>query len=95
MNLATNQEAYGRYKEFRSDRIGCQCRLADEWFRNNVPATERARRRGANDRYYGRAYNPSVLTSRLGHTRPCCLPSEFEAYKNGWDNEEERKDWRE
>lgn len=92
-SLATDRIALERYSEARRLRVIHQCRLADEKFVKTVFHVERARRRGGSDRYYGRKYSPAVLVGHLGQTRPAYTPSEIAGYKDGWDNETDKKEW--
>ena len=55
------------------------------------------RDRGSADRYYGRRYEPHYYPS--GTEKGIRIDGVFmteeqvTAYKNGWDNEEDRKEW--
>ena len=53
--------------------------------------------RGSADRYYGRPYNPHFWPSGtekgIKVTKSQMSKSEIEAYRYGFDNEEDRKNW--
>lgn len=91
--LATNQIAFARFKEVRADRLTRQIHLAAEAYCKNVPAVERARQAGAADRYYSRKFNPRVKTGQGPGDRAAYSPSEIAAYRYGFDNETDRKEW--
>jgi hypothetical protein len=91
--LETDQKAFARYKVMRAMRIDCQLRIADEKFVKTISPLDRARSRGGADRYYGRKFAPSVLVGYAGKVRPAYSPKEIAAYKEGWENETDRKEW--
>jgi hypothetical protein len=55
------------------------------------------RDRGSADRYYGRRYEPHYYPSGTGKgiriIEVLMTKEQVTAYKDGWDNEEDRKEW--
>lgn len=53
------------------------------------------RDRGSADAYYGRPKNPHKYKGPTGHGPEIKLtdPQEIAAYNDGYDNQEDRKDW--
>jgi len=53
--------------------------------------------RGSADRYYGRRYEPHYYPSGTGKgiriIEVLMTKEQVTAYKDGWDNEEDRKEW--
>jgi hypothetical protein len=53
--------------------------------------------RGSADRYYGRPYSPHFWPEGTSHGTMVrsfeMSDTEIAAYKYGWDNEDDRKDW--
>ena len=63
----------------------------------NLPRHGSPQDRGSADAYYGRRYDPhyyvgaSLQSERVGKDN--MTVGEIEAYRYGYDNEEDRKDW--
>lgn len=52
--------------------------------------------RGSADAYYGRKFNPHYYIGATGRGLPIKIDPdtpEFDAYKAGWDEEDDRKNW--
>ena len=53
--------------------------------------------RGSADRYYGRRYEPHYYPNGTGKgiriIEVLMTKEQIADYKDGWDNEEDRKDW--
>ena len=57
---------------------------------------EAAQDRGLTDAYYGRPANPNMWLDSLGTkvlTREQMTREEIAAYREGYDNQDDRKDW--
>ena len=65
-----------------------------------APAHGSPEDRGSADRYYGRRFRPHKRTPGPGNDWARFIetedltPDEIEAYRRGWENEDDRKDWR-
>ena len=66
-------------------------------YKTDLPPHGSPQDRGSADRYYGRPYNPHFWpcgTSKGDRVPESAMTeSEISAYKYGWDNELDRKDW--
>lgn len=63
---------------------------------NNINGHGSATDRGSADRYYGRPYHPHYYVGATSFTPMVdtnLTPEEIAAYKSGWDNEDDRKEW--
>lgn len=64
---------------------------------DNLPMHGSPQDRGSADRYYGRFYDPHFWPAGTSHGRKVITSEmtedEIAAYKYGWDNENDRKDW--
>ena len=64
---------------------------------NELPKHGSPMDRGSADAYYGRPYEPHWYPEGTGHgkriTEAEMTPDEIEAYRYGYMNEEDRKDW--
>jgi len=64
---------------------------------DEIPRHGSPQDRGSADAYYGRAYDPhyyvgdSLQSERVG--KESMSEGEIKAYRYGYDNEEDRKDW--
>lgn len=94
MQLATNQIAYGYYKEAKLNRQNREAELRDKMFVTHFSSEERARDAGSADAYYGRPLSPKVKTTLLGGFRTAYSPIEIAAYTEGYKSETDCKDWR-
>jgi len=65
--------------------------------KTKIPKHGSPQDRGSADRYYGRMYNPHFWPEGTNKgfivTKDSMTKLEIAAYKYGWDNEEDKKDW--
>ena len=66
-------------------------------YKTELPPHGSPQDRGSADRYYGRLYSPHFwpLGTEKGDMieKASMTQAEIAAYKYGWDNEKDRKDW--
>ncbi len=64
---------------------------------DDLPTHGSPQDRGSADAYYGRSYNPHYYVGATNQServeKDNMTVGEIEAYKYGYDNEEDRKDW--
>lgn len=64
---------------------------------NDIPKHGSPQDRGSADRYYDRPYSPHFWPEGTNHGTMVrafeMSDAEIAAYKYGWDNEDDRKDW--
>jgi hypothetical protein len=65
--------------------------------KDNLKGHGSAYDRGSADRYYGRGFAPHYYVGATSFTPRVeakdMTPEEIAAYKSGWDNEDDRKEW--